>query len=68
MIRQAWDGDPDNGGTVYVEVPPGVWVEAWPGVYEHYDVRLDPDMCDPYPEDLEAYRAHRRNGLPWKGL
>lgn len=52
VVRQAWDGHPDHGGTMYVEVPPGVWVVAEPFHYEHFDVRLDPDMCDPDPHDL----------------
>ncbi len=53
VVRQAWDGHPDEGGTMYVEVPPGVWMKARPWMYEAYDVRLDPFMCDPDPDDLE---------------
>ena len=52
VVRQAWDGHPDHGGTMYVEVPPGVWVEAQSDHYELFDVRLDPDACDPDPHDL----------------
>lgn len=52
VVRQAWDGHPDHGGTMYVEVPPGIWVVAEPFHYERFDVRLDPDKCDPDPQDL----------------
>ena len=49
VVRCAWDGHPDN---LYIEIPPGVWKKARPWMYEAYDVRIDPFMCDPDPEDL----------------
>ena len=50
IVRQWWDGDPSN---LTVEMPSGAWLPAAPWMYEAYDVRLDPFMCDPFPEDLK---------------
>ena len=53
VVRQAWDGSPDN---MLVEMPEGHWLPAKPWMYEAYDVRLDPFMCDPDPDDLPDSR------------
>lgn len=49
IVRVAWEDSPDN---LFVEMPEGYWLTAAPWMYEAFEVRLDPFMCDPYPEDL----------------
>ena len=58
VIRSAWDGHPDN---LFVELDPQGWVPYEPWMDKHFEIRLDPFTCDPYPEDLpHDLRALRR--------
>ncbi len=49
VVRSAWDGHPDN---LYVEMPEGYWLPYAQWMNKHFEIRLDPFMCDPDPDDL----------------
>lgn len=53
VARAAWDGSPDN---LLVEDPhTSVWTPYASWMDEHFEIRLDPFMCDPDPVDLAEY-------------
>lgn len=49
VVRSYWNGHPDN---LVVEMPEGHEIPYEPWMNKHFDIRLDPFMCDPDPDDL----------------